>query len=262
MRGDIVHRGEQAVFDTCNTPLPGRHNRGNLCAVLAALEALGLDAVALAPAVQDFRPLPNRLQRIGVADGLTSTIRSAPRRMPAWPRWSVAGQRIALLVGHDRGLDWTDFMQHMAHDVPPVEIVTMGSNGPRIHAMLQPLADAVASACMAGDLAEAMALARAALGEQGGWCCCRRVHRALVRTATTWRGVISPRWPGSIRTASARFRVGHQGSDPFPQERALTPSCIYHAGIPGRTRMPACAPSSPCSCHVIAARRGRRGLHP
>ena len=29
-------------------PLPGRHNRGNLCAVLAALEALGLDAVALA----------------------------------------------------------------------------------------------------------------------------------------------------------------------------------------------------------------------
>jgi hypothetical protein len=33
-------------------------------------------------------------------------------------------------------------MQHMAHDVPPVEIVTMGSNGPRIHAMLQPLADA------------------------------------------------------------------------------------------------------------------------
>ena len=41
MRGDIVHRGEQAVFDTRITPLPGRHNRGNLCAVLAALEALG-----------------------------------------------------------------------------------------------------------------------------------------------------------------------------------------------------------------------------
>lgn len=60
-------------------------------------------------------------------------------------------------------------MQHMAHDVPPVEIVTMGSNGPRIHAMLQPLADAGRFGLhAAGDLAEAMALARTALGAQGG----------------------------------------------------------------------------------------------
>ncbi len=172
MRGDIVHRGEQPVFDTRNTPLPGRHNRGNLCAVLAALEALGLDAVALAPAVQDFRPLPNRLQRIGAADGLTyvnDSISTTPHASLAALE-CFAGQRIALLVGgHDRGLDWTDFMQHMAHDVPPVEIVTMGSNGPRIHAMLQPLADAGRFGLhAAGDLPEAMALARAALGAQGG----------------------------------------------------------------------------------------------
>lgn len=172
MRGDVVHRGEQAVFDTRNTPLPGRHNRGNLCAVLAALEALGLDAVALAPAVQDFRPLPNRLQRIGEADGLTyvnDSISTTPHASLAALE-CFAGQRIALLVGgHDRGLDWTDFMQHMAHDVPPVEIVTMGSNGPRIHAMLQPLADAGRFGLhAAADLPEAMALARRALGEQGG----------------------------------------------------------------------------------------------
>ena len=172
MRGDIVHRGGQAVFDTRNTPLPGRHNRGNLCAVLAALEALGLDAVALAPAVQDFRPLPNRLQRIGQADGLTyvnDSISTTPHASLAALE-CFAGQRIALLVGgHDRGLDWTDFMQHMAHDVPPVEIVTMGSNGPRIHAMLQPLADAGRFGLhAAADLPDAMSLARRALGEQGG----------------------------------------------------------------------------------------------
>ena len=140
--------------------------------MLAALEALGLDAVALAPAVQDFRPLPNRLQRIGAADGLTyvnDSISTTPHASLAALE-CFAGQRIALLVGgHDRGLDWTDFMQHMAHDVPPVEIVTMGSNGPRIHAMLQPLADAGRFGLhAAGDLPEAMALARAALGAQGG----------------------------------------------------------------------------------------------
>lgn len=172
MRGEWVFRGEQQVFDTANTPLPGRHNRGNLCAVLAAIEALGLDAVALAPAVQDFRPLPNRLQTLGnrgalrfVNDSISTTPHASLAALDCF-----AGQRIALLVGgHDRGLDWHDFVDHMAHDVPPVEIVTMGANGPRIHALLQPLADAGRFGLhAAGDLDEAVRLACSALGAQGG----------------------------------------------------------------------------------------------
>jgi UDP-N-acetylmuramoylalanine--D-glutamate ligase len=172
MRGDVVHRGGQAVFDTASTPLPGRHNRGNLCAVLAAVEALGLDAVALAPSVQAFRPLPNRLQTLGSREGVTfvnDSISTTPHASLAALE-CFAGRRIALLVGgHDRGLDWHDFVQHMAHDVPPVEIVTMGANGPRIHDLLQPLADQGRFGLHAAtDLAEAMRLARAALGAQGG----------------------------------------------------------------------------------------------
>jgi UDP-N-acetylmuramoylalanine--D-glutamate ligase len=172
MRGEWVYRGGQTVFDTANTPLPGRHNRGNLCAVLAAIEALGLDAVALAPAVQDFRPLPNRLQTIGSRNGLrfvNDSISTTPHASLAALE-CFAGQRIALLVGgHDRGLDWHDFVDHMAHDVPPVEVVTMGANGPRIHALLQPLAEAGRFGLhAAADLDEAVRLARAALGAQGG----------------------------------------------------------------------------------------------
>jgi len=172
MRGEVVYRGEQAVFDTAHTPLPGRHNRGNLCAVLAAVEALGLDAVALAPSVQDFRPLPNRLQTLGSRDG----VRFVNDSISTTPHASLAalecfgGQRIALLVGgHDRGLDWHDFVAHMAHDMPPVEIITMGANGPRIHALLQPLADAGRFGLhAAANLDEAVRLARTALGEKGG----------------------------------------------------------------------------------------------
>ncbi len=172
MVGEVVHRGAQAVFDTSDTPLPGRHNRGNLCAVLAAIEALGLDAVALAPAVQWFRPLPNRLQTLGRRDGL----RFVNDSISTTPHASLAalecfrGERIALLVGgHDRGLDWHDFVAHMGADQPPVEIVTMGANGPRIHALLQPLADAGRFGLhAAGDLPEAVRLACNALGGEGG----------------------------------------------------------------------------------------------
>ncbi|MGQ7701571.1 hypothetical protein ACTGUU_10220, partial [Streptococcus suis] len=88
---------------------------------LAAIEALGLDAVALAPAVQDFRPLPNRLQTLGTREGITfvnDSISTTPHASLAALE-CFAGRRIALLVGgHDRGLDWHDFVAHMAHDVP------------------------------------------------------------------------------------------------------------------------------------------------
>src|SRR3546814_6780408 len=66
MRGDALHRGDEFVVDTRDVPVPGRHNRGNLCAVLTAIEALGFDGAALAPHAASFRPLPHRLQMLGV----------------------------------------------------------------------------------------------------------------------------------------------------------------------------------------------------
>ncbi|ATS52466.1 UDP-N-acetylmuramoyl-L-alanine--D-glutamate ligase [Xanthomonas citri pv. fuscans CFBP 6996] len=171
LRGDVVYRGEQAVFDTADVPLPGEHNRRNLCAVLAAVEALGLDAAALAPAAASFRPLPNRLQLLGSVDGISYVNDS----ISTTPHASLAAlacftqRRVALLVGgHDRGLDWHDFAQQMAQQAP-LEIVTMGANGPRIHALLAPLAEAGHFGLhAANDLEHAMGLARNALGEQGG----------------------------------------------------------------------------------------------
>ena len=134
MLGSMVHRGSQPVFDTANSPLPGAHNRGNLCAVLAAIEAMGLDAVAMAPAVQSFQPLPNRLQWLGQRDGVAwvnDSISTTPHASLAALE-CFAGQRIALLVGgHDRGLDWHEFARQVQRQ-PPLEIITMGANGPRI----------------------------------------------------------------------------------------------------------------------------------
>ncbi|RYZ73965.1 MAG: UDP-N-acetylmuramoyl-L-alanine--D-glutamate ligase [Lysobacteraceae bacterium] len=170
LREDQVYRGDEFVFDALRTPLPGRHNRGNLCAVLATLEALGLDARAFAANAESFRPLPNRLQALGTRDGLAwinDSISTTPHATLAALE-CFRGQPVAVLVGgHDRGVDWAGFAGAMGHDAPTA-IVTTGANGPRIHELLAPLAGAGRFALAeADDLASAMQAARRLLGGAG-----------------------------------------------------------------------------------------------
>jgi len=75
---------------------------------------------------------------------------------------------VAILIGgHDRGLPWEDFAEAMRTQAP-LAIVTMGQNGPRIHALLEPVASQGGFALSAAsDLADAMAQAREALGGEG-----------------------------------------------------------------------------------------------
>ena len=65
----FIWRGMQQVFPITQLAAPGLHNALNACAALAALEALGMDALAAAPSLASFRPLPHRLQPLGERDG-------------------------------------------------------------------------------------------------------------------------------------------------------------------------------------------------
>ncbi|MDR6993021.1 UDP-N-acetylmuramoyl-L-alanine--D-glutamate ligase [Luteimonas sp. 3794] len=170
LRGDILHRGDTAVMDTSGLPLPGRHNRGNLCGVLTAIEALGIDAAPLAAAAGGFVPLPHRLQPLGTRDGVLWVNDS----ISTTPHASLAAldvyrdRRVALLVGgHDRGLDWQAFADAMRTGAPHA-IVTMGQNGPRIFDLLVPVAlEAGFQLLAADDLESAIAQARTALNGEG-----------------------------------------------------------------------------------------------
>ena len=151
-------------------PLPGRHNRGNLCAVLTAIEALGLDAMTLAPHAATFRPLPNRLQTLGTREGIAyvnDSISTTPHASLA-ALACFADRRVALIVGgHDRGLDWSGFAAQMRMQAPAA-IVTVGQNGPKIHALLAPIARGAGFALQAADdLADAVRRARDALAGEG-----------------------------------------------------------------------------------------------
>jgi UDP-N-acetylmuramoylalanine--D-glutamate ligase len=170
LREGSVYRGERAVLDGRSLPLPGRHNRLNLCAALAAIEALGIDAVPLAAAVASFRPLPHRLQSLGVRQGIevvNDSISTAPQASIA-ALDCYRGRRVAILVGgYDRGLDWGVFAERMAAE-PVTAVVTLGQNGPRVFEKLKPLAlgDRFVLA-EAGEMEEAVRLGLQALGPSG-----------------------------------------------------------------------------------------------
>jgi len=163
-----IFRGEQSVIEASRVSAPGLHNAINACAALAALEIMGYDAVAAAPAVATFSPLPHRLQPLGERDGLAwinDSISTTPLASLAALE-SVGAKRTALIVGgHDRGLDWSPFVEAMRVHAPDA-IICQGANGPRI-------ADALEHAGIAGvyraiDLPAAVAAARVALN--GGGC--------------------------------------------------------------------------------------------
>jgi UDP-N-acetylmuramoylalanine--D-glutamate ligase len=175
LRGDALHRGDACVMDTSSLPLPGRHNRGNLCAVLTALEAFGLDAVALAPHAASFQPLPNRLQPLGERDGIlyvNDSISTTPHATLAALALYAHRQVAVLVGGHDRGLPWEEFADAMREHAPRA-IVTLGhgvagQNGDRIHELLAPIAvEGRFALSQARDLEEALSLARAALPNGG-----------------------------------------------------------------------------------------------
>lgn len=170
LQGDALYRGEVFVMDTATLPLPGHHNRSNLCAVLTALEAFGLDASALAPQAAAFQPLPHRLQPLGERDGLlyvNDSISTTPMATRAALDLYATREVAVLVGGHDRGLPWDEFAASLRVHAPRA-VITLGQNGPRIHALLAPVAAECGFTLLAADdLADAVAKARAALPRGG-----------------------------------------------------------------------------------------------
>ena len=163
-------KGDDYIIDTRALPLPGRHNLWNVCAALTAIDALGIDASALAAHAMTFVPLPHRLQPLGMRDGvdwINDSISTTPYASMA-ALDCYADNDVAILVGgFDRGVDWSPFVERM-REKPIHAVVTMGQNGPRIHAALQELADdGILRLHAAKDMADAVAIARAALTDGG-----------------------------------------------------------------------------------------------
>jgi UDP-N-acetylmuramoylalanine--D-glutamate ligase len=166
--GGFIRRGDEDVFPIAQLAAPGLHNAMNACAALAALADLGMDARAAAPSLANFRPLPHRLQPLGEHDGfdwINDSISTTPLATLAALE-SLHGRAVTVLVGgHDRGLDWTPFVD-LVRATPPHAIVCMGSNGGRIESALR-MAGVACPILLVADLASAVEVARAHTPSRG-----------------------------------------------------------------------------------------------
>jgi UDP-N-acetylmuramoylalanine--D-glutamate ligase len=162
LRDGWICRADARVFAIAKLPVPGEHNALNACAALAALEAVGHDAIAAAPALARFHALPHRLQPLGERDGrhwINDSISTTPQATLA-ALASVSGRDITVIVGgHDRGLDWSEFVETVS-DQARLAIVAQGANGPRIAVALRE-AQAVGEVSLVATFAEAVERARA-----------------------------------------------------------------------------------------------------
>ena len=160
VEGGHIRRGAQSVFDIGLLQAPGEHNALNACAALAALEAMGFDALAAAPSLAGFRALPHRLQPLGEQGGhywVNDSISTTPQATLA-ALGSLEGRPVTVIVGgHDRGLDWSEFVAAMKAHAPHA-IVAQGANGPRI---AQALREAGVAVEETAGVADAVARARA-----------------------------------------------------------------------------------------------------
>jgi UDP-N-acetylmuramoylalanine--D-glutamate ligase len=161
VRDGAIWRGDALVLPAHALPLPGAHNAMNACAALTALESAGVDAIAAARHVTSFKPLPHRLQSLGMHDGIeyvNDSISTTPHATIEALR-SLHSRAVTVLVGgFDRGLDWNPFVEFVSGHL--CTIITMGGNGAAIADALDKVRDPVFMCARTGTVEHALAKAK------------------------------------------------------------------------------------------------------
>ena len=155
--------GNVRLFPTEVVRLRGRHNLDNVCAALAVLDALGFDPSRFAGVIAEFAGLPHRLETVGWIDGVEYVDDSIATGPDAAIRSLDAfgdRKKVVLLGGNDKDIPLDPLIERiLAPDV--VGAVLMQRAGQRIADLLRDRDAARLAVRHAGDMAEAVAQARA-----------------------------------------------------------------------------------------------------
>ncbi len=120
-------------FRLSETHLRGEHNAENVMAALAVIHALGLDMGKAWEAIQDYRPLPHRLETVGSARDIEFVNDSKATNLDAMHKAVGAFRRPVVLIagGKDKGFDFREALPFLRGRVRAA--VLIGEMRARIH---------------------------------------------------------------------------------------------------------------------------------
>ncbi len=153
-RGAVAYGRDERLFDFAKTKLVGVPNMQNaLAAALAAL-ALGARPWELAPALENFSPLPHRLETVDTLRGVRIINDSKGTNVDATLQGvlGLAPPLVVILGGRDKAQDFSPLLGPLRERAR--RVVLYGEAGPKIARALAPLEPLVA-----GPLADAVNLA-------------------------------------------------------------------------------------------------------
>jgi UDP-N-acetylmuramoylalanine--D-glutamate ligase len=105
--------GEKNSFPIKSFGLPGNHNLENLLAMVLSGLILGIDAQAIQKTIDEFKGLPNRLERVGETDGVLFYNDSKATNVDAAVRAVVSFDRPLILIagGRHKGADYAPLVR-------------------------------------------------------------------------------------------------------------------------------------------------------
>jgi UDP-N-acetylmuramoylalanine--D-glutamate ligase len=150
------------AFDTKRCALMGPHNMENIAAACLAALGAGLNPAAIQAAIDDFKGLPHRLERVGTINGVQFINDSKATNVDAVMRAleCFATPVVIIMGGRNKGSDFSLLQGHVRRHV--ASLITIGEAQKEI---LTALSDAcpgqvVTAASMAAALQYGQALAR------------------------------------------------------------------------------------------------------
>ncbi len=137
--GNFIQSADKRIYDLhLERKLLGKHNERNIMAVLAGIQALGINTEEASAAISTFKPLEHRLEFIGEEKGVLFYNDSIATIAEACIAAVEALQKVEtlLLGGFDRGINYHPLIDFLIKRKEIRNLIFMGDAGKRMLAIL------------------------------------------------------------------------------------------------------------------------------
>ena len=169
--GRDLYYGKEKFLSLEELKLSGNHNMDNLAGVFSILEYLGVDWRRAADSLKEFEPLPHRLQKVALRNGvlfINDSISTAPEAAIGAIK-SFDGNLVLISGGQDNQQDYTEYAQCVENNPKVKAVITLYQTGPKIASILKKIVKREDFLLIEGDsLEKSVAFAYDLLQKRGG----------------------------------------------------------------------------------------------